>query len=848
MERAGEALNGGDARAAARACQKILTDNPRHVEARYLHGRCLAALGHWPEAACEFRRVLEARADFFAALVDLGIAETLAGNYAVALTVLERACLIDRRPAPVHFGLGLCRLGLGQPGAAVQAFRDAIARNPAFPDAVNNLGVAHDRLGQQPEAAECFRRAVAMRADYADAHRNLGDCLRRLGDADGAVAALQRAAQLQPQDASLAADLGGALLESGDTAAAAKWLERALQLDPNGAGAAANLGEALRLLNEPVRAEAAFNLALARDPSLAEAHLGRGRLALARGDDTVAAASLLAAASNAPRNNIKVALATAADLEELGNAAEALALLQTAAAARPDAAELHDAMGALEHRQGHLPEALDHYDRALELDGERISTLLKSGQALESMGAAPRAIACFQKVLRLAPEHAQALASIASCAFRLCDWDVVEDMLARLRAAPDGFDELPSFLMLSAGMAPQELAQSLRRRARAMALPSPLPMRATERAAGGGERLRIAYVSPDFRTHPVGFAIAGVIERHDRARISTLGISLKVQDGSAQAIRFRNAFDEFIDASSLSNRDVVRLMRERGVQVALDIAGLTTSSRTAIFAMRAAPVQVNYLGFPGSMGLDCMDYIIADRIVIPESQESLYAERVLRMPHSYLPFDDSRRLAAEYGGREAAGLPAQGVVFCAFNNSYKITRTLFELWMGLLREFPDSVLWLRDLGPAIAANLRNAALAHGIAAERLIFAPFEHQPERHLARLQHADLFLDTLPYNAHTTAQEALWAGVPVVSCRGENFAGRVGASILSACGLDELICADLVAYRACAAEIAASLALRERLRRQLRHGAATAPAFDTERYARDLETVLYRIAPCVT
>jgi predicted O-linked N-acetylglucosamine transferase (SPINDLY family) len=257
--------------------------------------------------------------------------------------------------------------------------------------------------------------------------------------------------------------------------------------------------------------------------------------------------------------------------------------------------------------------------------------------------------------------------------------------------------------------------------------------------------------------------------------------------------------------------------------------------------MRAAPAQINYLGFPSSMGMPFMDFIIADRVVLPDSDDIYFSEKVLRMPNSYLPFDDRRILPNGSGDREAAGLPPHGFVFCAFNNGYKITRPLFALWMELLHEVPESVLWLRSMGPEPAATLKSAARKAGVAPNRLVFAAFADEMDAHLSRLQLADVFLDTLPYNAHTTAAEALWAGLPVITCAGETFAGRVGASLLSAGGLPELICPDLPSYRALALDLARSPARLARCREQLRQGRASSPLFDTERYTRDFEALLH-------
>jgi predicted O-linked N-acetylglucosamine transferase (SPINDLY family) len=804
LKRAHAALKGGQLSMAVRVCQRLLTDNPRNIDARYLHGRSLAALGRWSEAAAEFRRVLTYRGSFFPAMVDLGIAEAIDGKYDDARAMLEQARTIDPRPAELHFGLGLCFLGSGDYLAAAGAFQSALDRNRQFPDAHNNLGVAYDRQGRLPEAVECFRQAAAIHPAYADAQRNLGDGLSRLGNFGGAIAAFRKAAQLRPADASAQAELGAAQLAAGDFAAAAASLERAHALDAG----------------------------------LAEAPLGLGKLALAAGDTEAAARYFRAAAAAGPAGS-KISLDAASNLEELGHSGDALLVLRDAARAQPGNAEIHDALGATLHRSGRLPEALDCYERALAIDEDRPQTLLNCGHALESMGALRRAVARFERALALCPSDASSVGSMLSCAYRLCDWELARRMLSALRALPNGIDALQAFLMLATDLEPAEVAESLKRRAAAAPRPT-FPPREPAAIRGANQRLRIAYLSPDFRTHPVAYAIAGVIERHDRQRVAPIAVSLQAGDGSVIESRLRAAFDEFIDAASLSDRDVVKLMHERQIDVAIDLAGLTTGARTNILAMRAAATQINFLGFPGSMGMEFMDFIIADRTVLDDADEPYYAEKVLRMPHSYLPFDDTRPVSAPPGGRQSAGLPAEGFVFCAFNNGFKITREMFDVWMSLLHELPGSVLWLRSMGPHTAANLKEAAVASDVSAERLVFAKFEQNIDAHLARLQFADVFLDTLPYNAHTTAAEALWAGVPVITSRGRSFAGRVGASLLSACGLGELVCSDLAGYRQLALNIARSPSLRIDLRERLRQARSTAPVFDTSRYTRDFEVLL--------
>jgi predicted O-linked N-acetylglucosamine transferase (SPINDLY family) len=655
------------------------------------------------------------------------------------------------------------------------------------------------------QAAECFRQASAIQSGNAEALRNLGDVLSRLGDHSAALTAYQRTAQLRPSDASAQTELGDALLASGDSAAAVRAFEQAITLEPG----------------------------------CAPAHLRLGNLAASRGDASAAIRHVTAAARSQP-GDPAIMLAAAARLEEVGASADALLVLQEAAQHQASSADVHDAQGTLLHRLGRLPEALDCYERALTIDEKRPQTWVHSGLALESTGALGRAIAAFEEALKIKPSDPQSIASIASCALRMCDWDLFERMMAALREQPEGIDHLSAFLLNAVDFTPAEVAASLRRRAGAAHWPDAVAP-ATGWPAGGHAPLRVAYVSPDFRAHPVAYAIAGVIEHHDHARIAPIAISLKTPDGSAVAARLAGAFEDFIDVSTLSDRAIVQLMRERKVDIAIDLAGLTTGARSSIFAMRSAPLQISFLGYPGSTGIPCMDCIVADSTVVPESDEEYFSERVVRMPYCYLPFDDSRLVAsARDEARSKSGLPADAFVFCAFANGYKISRSMFELWMALLRDVPHSVLWLRSMGAPTAANLRRAAAERGIDSSRLVFAGFIENMEAHLWRLQGADLFLDTTPYNGHTTAAEALWAGVPVLACAGHSFAGRVGASLLSACGLAELVCSDLAHYRSLALDIARSPVLHESLREKLRQSRTSAPAFDTRRFTREFEDLL--------
>jgi predicted O-linked N-acetylglucosamine transferase (SPINDLY family) len=492
------------------------------------------------------------------------------------------------------------------------------------------------------------------------------------------------------------------------------------------------------------------------------------------------------------------------------------------------------------HRFARHAEALACYERALELNPAALLTELNKAHALESLGAVGEAIDCLRDVLTRHPDDVRAMGSLASCAFRLCAWDLAESLVTRLCEAPEGVDAIHPFLRFAVELDPAVLYAAARRTA------SAIEERVPEKplAAHRHDRLRIAYLSPDFREHPVAHALAGVIEVHDRQQIECFGVSLARSDESEVAARLRSSFDHFIDCSAMADTDVVDLMREREIDVAIDLAGHTTGARPEAFAARLAPVQVNFLGFAGSTGARYIDYIIADEIVIPTGEERYFSEKILRLADCYLPFNRNRVIEGASPSRIEEALPSDGFVLCGFSNGYKISRPMFNVWLKLLEAVPGSVLWLRGGDRALEKNLTDAALGAGVPARRLVFAKRVSRIEQHLARLQLADLFLDTAPYNAHTTGAEALWAGVPVITCRGQSFAGRVGASLLTAAGTPDMICESLPEYFERALQVAEDPRRRAKLRERILSARDTAPIFDTRRYVRGFEAALLQIS----
>ncbi len=357
------------------------------------------------------------------------------------------------------------------------------------------------------------------------------------------------------------------------------------------------------------------------------------------------------------------------------------------------------------------------------------------------------------------------------------------------------------------------------------------------------ERIKVAYLSADFRRHPVGQLTAELFVRHDRRRFEVVGISFGPNDGSEVRARIAASLDVFLDVRPVADREVARLMHDMEIDIAVDLAGYTKDFRPEILSHRPAPVAVSYLGFPGTMAANFIDYIIADPIALPPESEAFYAEKVARLPDCFMPGVASPdplpdlTEAARAAARAEAALPSHGFVFCCFNNHAKITATMFALWMRLLRASADSVLWLSRAAEPVQANLRDATAAHDINPDRLVFAPRVERLADHVARYRLADLFLDTLPYNAHTTANDALWAGLPVLTCCGSSLAGRVAASLDHAVGLDDLVTWSLEEYESLGLRLARDRDELAAVTSKLLRNRSTWPLFNADRYVRHLE-----------
>jgi predicted O-linked N-acetylglucosamine transferase (SPINDLY family) len=530
--------------------------------------------------------------------------------------------------------------------------------------------------------------------------------------------------------------------------------------------------------------------------------------------------------------------AHATALQGAGRRDEALRSYQRAIDLKPDYTEALLNSGVLLREMLQHALALERFQRVLSVQPEHQAALANCATLLTEFKRSPEAIAMLERLLALNPDYDFGVGMLCYEKLHACDWSdfdqLAERVVSNLRAGKRSSKSLGLMAISDSAADHQRCAQLFA----AQRYPAaPVPLWRGERYRH--DRIRLAYVSPDLREHPVGHLMAGVFERHDRSRFETVAISLGVDDGSRLRSRMQASFDRFIDARAMSSLQIAALMRELEIDVAVDLAGYTADSRSDIFGHRPAPVQVNYLGYPGTLGTSYMDYIIADQHVIPPKHQRYYNEQVIYLPDAYLPIASGLQIAERTPSRAECGLPETGVVFCSFNHDYKISHHVFAVWMRLLRQVPGSVLWLMSRSELSQTNLRATARAQGVAPERLIFAGRMPRVEDHLARYRQADLFLDTHPYNAHTTAADALLAGLPVLTYSGQAFPARVAGSLLHAAGLPELITHSLADYEALALQLATEPARLAQLRAKLAAQRESSALLDADGFCRNLETI---------
>jgi protein O-GlcNAc transferase len=760
--------------------------------------------GNFDDAGRLFNDVLRVQPRHIGALNLLGIVLIQRGRFTEAENYLRLAVTENATSDVTLYNYGIVLKALNRPAEALQRFSQALAINPAAAETWNNRGTVFNDLHRYDEAIGDFAKAIELQPQYAEAFCNKGKALAICKRLHEALAAFEAAAALKP-------DLTEAWVGHGGTLADLKRYEESL---------------------------ADYDRAVASDPAAVEAWLGRGNALarLRRYDDA------LVCYDKAVTLNVELAgawLGRGNVLTDLRQYEHALAAFDKALVAKPGLGEAWLGRGNVFADLGRYDDAFAAFDRALDVRPDLAETWSSRGNVFTKLQRYDEAFAAYDRAMRLDPDLPYVAGLRLNAKLYMSNWtDLETDVGQLLGMVRDGKPASVPFVLVAIPSSPADQLQCARRYVQDQPAFPYIWRGETYRH----DRVRIAYLSNNFYESAMAYLLAGMFEGHDRSRFEVTAISFGPERNSPMRQRLKNAFEHFVDVHGNTDQEIAELIRRSEIDIAVDLMGFTADNRLNVMARRAAPIQVNYMGYPGTMGAPYIDYIIADRTVIPEADRTFYSEQVVFMPESYFITDDRQVISDRTPTRVQCGLPDSGFVFCCFNSNYKITPAIFDIWMRLLGAVDGSVLWLLESNPTAMDNLRREARQRGISPERLIFAG-KMQIADHLARHRLADLCIDTLPCNAHTTATDALWAGLPVVTSLGSTLAARVAASLIRAAGLPELVAETLQDYEALALKLARDAALLASIKDKLAGSRDACRLFDTRRSTRSMEAVYLRM-----
>ena len=715
------------------------------------------------------------------------------------LNETNKALSIKPNNADDYHNMGIALQEQSKLGEAIEAYRKAIAIKPDYVNAYYNMGIALQEQSKLGEAIEAYRKAIAIKPDYVNAYYNMGIALLEQSKLGEAIEAYRKAIAIKPDYVNAYNNMGIALLEQSKLEEAIEAYRKAIAIKPDYVEAYYNMGNALKEQNKLEEAIEVYTKALAIKPDDATVYYNMGNA-----------------------------------LKDQNKLEEAIEAYSKAIAINSDDAEAYNNTGIALKDQNKLEEAIEAYKKAIAIKPDYAEAYYNMGNAFKEQNKPKEAIEAYSKALAIAPNHEAARTQKLHQQAHICNWDGIAKDINLIPELGISETYAPPFILLSLEDAPERHLIRSEIYIKANFSQKTLPPRA--RPSIKPKRIRVGYFSTDFNEHPVAYLIAKVLEQHNRDQFEVFGYSLLGGKKSVMQQRLEKSFDSFADVQSMSDRDIALRARQDEIDIAINLNGYTGRARTGVFAYRAAPIQVNYLGYPGTMGSNFMDYIIADKFLIPAESQKYFNEKKLYLPNTYLPTDNSREISQKSISRSDIGLPHDAFVFCCFNNNYKISPNEFDIWMRLLSKVENSVLWLRQSNQFSIINMKKEAQKRNIDPSRLVFAGKVPMDE-HLARQRLADLFVDTFTFNAHTTAAEALWAGLPVVTKVGLGFAARVAGSLLNAVGLPELVTETEKDYEALILELATNPRKLAKIKEKLANNRLTKPLFNTELYTKHLE-----------
>ena len=758
------------------------------------------------------------------------------GHLETAVKFYKKAISINPSYYKAHYNLGGVFQELGKLQASIESFEKALYIKPDYAEANNNIGSVFKEIGQFDNALKSFEKAIEIKPDYFEAHYNLGQTFQDLNNLEAAITSYKKVLIIKPNFAELHNNLGVIYHGIGEIDSALGHLKKAVKISPEFAEAFHNLGNTYKELNQPDKSLDCYKNAIALNINYAEPHYASGNI-----------------------------------LQDLGQFDKAVKSYQMTLTIEPDKAYAHYELGNISHDLGQFDESIESYEKALSIDPENDQFNNGIGIVLNKTGQFEKALKFYKKSISINPKYAEAYFNLGNLLLdlnqlddavlnyeqainlksgidrnfgnlfhtkmHLCSWDNFSNDLEVLNNKINNnnnnktIDPFALSALIDDGKIQLKNAKIF----------------AKEKIPRGDvwskinhysnhKKIRIGYFSADFREHPVSYLSSKIYQLHDRSQFEIYAFSFGPDTQDEMNLRIKSGVDKFYDVQLMSHNEIAILSKSLEVDIAIDLGGFTANNRLEIFAINVAPIQINYLGYPGTMGADFYDYIVADETVIPVDQKNNYSENIIYLPSCYMPQDNSKIISDKLLKRQDYNLPDEGFVFCSFNNSFKITPKEFDIWMRLLTKVDGSVLWLFKTNQSSENNLKTEAKKRGIEPNRLIFANTLNVAE-HLARLKLADLFLDTFNFNAHTTASDALWVGLPVLTKMGKGFAARVASSLLTSLEVPELITTSEKDYEALALDLATSPEKLALIKKKLAEKRTTAPLFDTKTYTRNLE-----------
>ena len=822
------------------ALSEAIARDGRNIEAYNNLGRLRLERGVCEQAAELFQKAVHLDLTRARSWINLGDALAGAGKLADAISCYGMSLSRDLNQADALRGLaGVVKKG-GDPAAVLERIKPLHDDFPADAETQFQLGTLQYLAGAPEAAIPCFERALGTAPQAPEIHHNLGNALHQLKRYDEAIAASEKALALRPDWGDALNNLGNCYMAKGQAAEAVEPYQRARHADPNVADIARNLGNALYELGHLSEAVAVFEDAVRLDPGLAGAFNGLANTHLKLGDSVKAADNHRRALAIEPHDG-QILHNLSLVLLQMGDFDEARRVARTAVATNPELSTAHFSLGRVFAAQLDIAAAHACYQRGLELEPDNIDGLMLLAATYEQQWQPDQAVPLYERVLARSPRHTEALTLLLNGVLSLCDWQSYDELRARLvdrlesRDPPDETSRASIFNLQALPVSYAAIATAARASAADIG-----ERTATQRTECGfthsrapGERLRVGYLLPYTHRHSLPEVLKNIVENHDRNRFEIFGYSMAPDTGSEFSHAYRGAFEHFADVGWISPASAARRIHADGIEVLFDVAGQTPINCLSVLALR--PVQVHGLGYSITTGADFIDYLLTDHIYMPDECARHSTEALIYLPHSFMTAP-ATEVSAGTVTRRDAGLPDKAIVFANFNHPCKFEPDIFNAWMRIMEKLPGSVLWLGDWIAATRENLRRAAQDRGLDPERLIFAPHKARAA-HIARLRLADMAFDTLYHGGGVTTLDALAAGLPVLTVLGETPASRLGATILTAAGLPDLVQDSLASYQDRAVSLARCAPELAALRARIEQSVPASPLFDTPRYTRHLE-----------